>query len=235
MLYMLKNCFIFAGTVKMISMHNEDATARDIAASLLQINAIKLNVKNPFTWASGLRSPIYCDNRQILSFPELRTAVADQLAAIILREFPACEVVAGVASGAIAIGVLVAERLQKPFVYVRPSPKGHGLQNRIEGKLPEGTAVVVVEDLISTGKSSLEAVDAIRDNGSRIIGMVAIFTYEFEQAIQSVQRQDVPLFTLSNYSCLIQLAVDNALITEAELAILKDWRKNPHNYSNDNI
>ncbi len=218
-----------------LDMDNEKATALKIASALLQIKAIKLNVKNPFTWVSGIKAPIYCDNRQTLSYPVLRRMIAADLVALINREFPDCEVIAGVATGAIAHGMLVADRMDKPFIYVRSTAKRHGLSNRIEGNMPPGAAVVVVEDLVSTGKSSLEAVHALREAGAIVLGMVAIFSYELPEAIKWLAHETCSLFTLSHFTALMQQAKDEKLITEEECRVLSLWRQNPENYYHDKI
>lgn len=209
---------------------NKD-TASKTAELLLQINAIKLNSKNPFTWASGWKSPIYCDNRVILSFPAIRNYVKDEFAKNIEKQFGKPDVIAGVATGAIGIGILVAQELGLPFVYVRPEPKKHGRMNQVEGFLQKGQNVVVVEDLISTGKSSLLAVEALRNEGANIKGMAAIFSYGFQVAEDHFKEANVDLFTLSNYENLLDLAVDKEYITETEQELLKDWRKNPSEWS----
>lgn len=205
---------------------NKD-TASKTAELLLQINAIKLNSKNPFTWASGWKSPIYCDNRVILSFPAIRNFIRDEFAKNIEKQFGKPDVIAGVATGAIGIGVLVAQELGLPFVYVRPEPKKHGRMNQVEGFLQKGQNVVVVEDLISTGNSSLLAVEALRNEGANVKGMAAIFTYGFPVAEENFKNANVDLFTLSNYVNLLELAVAKEYITENEEDLLKDWRKNP--------
>lgn len=202
-------------------------TAQQTAELLLQINAIKLNSKNPFTWASGWKSPIYCDNRVILSFPAIRNFIRDEFAKNIEKQFGKPDVIAGVATGAIGIGVLVAQELGLPFVYVRPEPKKHGRMNQVEGFLQKGQNVVVVEDLISTGNSSLLAVEALRNEGANVKGMAAIFTYGFPVAEENFKNANVDLFTLSNYVNLLELAVAKEYITENEEDLLKDWRKNP--------
>jgi orotate phosphoribosyltransferase len=202
-------------------------TATGIAESLLQIKAIKLNPANPFTWASGWHSPIYCDNRRILSFPEVRDQVASAFAEMIAELYPEAEIVAGVATGAIAHGVLAADRLQKPFIYVRSSPKAHGLANQIEGSYEKGAKVVVVEDLISTGGSSLSAVEALRDAGCEVLGMVAIFTYGFDTAVKNFETAGVTLHTLSNYSTLIPLAARQGYVTADQIETLGEWRRDP--------
>ena len=209
---------------------NKD-TASKTAELLLQINAIKLNSKNPFTWASGWKSPIYCDNRVILSFPAIRNYIRDEFAKNIERQFGKPDVIAGVATGAIGIGALVAEDLGLPFVYVRPEPKKHGRMNQVEGFLQKGQNVVVVEDLISTGNSSLLAVEALRNEGANVKGMAAIFSYGFQVAVDNFENAKVDLFTLSNYDNLLDLAVVKEYITEAEQDTLKEWRKNPSQWS----
>lgn len=202
-------------------------TAEKTAELLLQINAIKLNSKTPFLWASGWKSPIYCDNRVTLSFPAIRNYIRDEFANHIENQFGKPDVIAGVATGAIGIGILVAEKLGLPFVYVRPEPKKHGRQNQIEGFLDKGQSVVVIEDLISTGKSSLQAVEALRDSGANIKGMAAIFSYGFEDANTNFKNANLDLFTLSNYENLLNLALEKRYITESEQEILSEWRKNP--------
>lgn len=202
-------------------------TAEKTAALLLQINAIKLNPKNPFTWASGWKSPIYCDNRITLSFTEARKFIRDEFSKNILKEFGKPEIIAGVATGAIGIGILVAEALDLPFIYVRPEAKKHGRQNKVEGHLQKGQTVVVIEDLISTGKSSLLAVEAIREEGGIIKGMAGIFTYGFKIAEENFKNENVKLFTLSNYQYLLKLAVSEKYISEQEKEVLDNWNKEP--------
>lgn len=205
---------------------NKD-TASKTAELLLQINAIKLNPGNPFTWASGWKSPIYCDNRITLSFPPIRNYLKVEFAKNIEKQFGKPDVIAGVATGAIGIGLLVAEVLALPFVYVRPEPKKHGRLNQIEGFLQKGQNVVVIEDLISTGNSSLMAVEALREAGANVKGMAAIFSYGFEIATENFQKANVDLFTLSNYEHLLTLAVAKKYITEGEEKTLQDWRVSP--------
>ena len=205
---------------------NKD-TAKKTAALLLQIKAIKLQPNDPFTWASGWKSPIYCDNRAALSFPEIRNYLRENLAKIIENEYGKPDVIAGVATGAIAIGVLVAQQLNVPFVYVRPEPKSHGKKNQIEGYLEKNMNVVVIEDLISTGKSSLNAVEALRNEGAKVKGMVAIFTYGFNIAKENFKVANVNLHTLSNYDYLLEQSLDSNYITEKELETLNQWRENP--------
>lgn len=201
-----------------------------IAGQLLQIKAIKLQPANPFTWASGWISPIYCDNRKTLSYPDIRNFIKIQFARIIMEKWPEVDVIAGVATGAIAQGALVADLLGKPFVYVRSSPKGHGLENLIEGDLKPGQKVVVIEDLISTGGSSLKAVEALRDNGADVLGMLAIFTYGFHVAEDNFAAAGVEYETLSNYEVLIKVAVESGYVSADDLNALTDWRENPANW-----
>ena len=208
-------------------------TATLVAEKLLQIKAIKLNVNNPFTWASGLRSPIYCDNRITLSFPELRTYIRQQLVKAIQDHFEGVDVIAGVATAGIPQGVLVAEALGLPFVYVRSSKKSHGMTNQIEGRLNSGQSVVVVEDLVSTGKSSLAAVDALRDAGAVIKGMVAIFSYGLQVADDNFSEKNCNLITLSDYNHLIELAVADDYVPENNKFTLMEWRKDPQEWSNN--
>jgi orotate phosphoribosyltransferase len=206
-------------------------TAEKTAELLLQINAIKLNSKNPFTWASGWQSPIYCDNRLILSFPLIRNYIRDEFSKHIEKEFGKPDVIAGVATGAIGIGMLVAECMGLPFIYVRPEPKKHGKQNQVEGFLQKGQNVIVVEDLISTGNSSLMAVEALKEAGANVKGMVAIFTYGFDTAAENFKNANVNLITLSNYDNLLNLAVAKKYITEEEQITLQEWRKSPSTWS----
>lgn len=205
---------------------NKD-TAEKTAELLLQINAIKLNPKNPFTWASGWKSPIYCDNRLTLSFPLIRNYIRDEFSKHIEKQFGKPDVIAGVATGAIGIGVLVAESMGLPFVYVRPEPKKHGRQNQVEGFLQKGQNVVVVEDLISTGNSSLMAVEALREAGANVKGMAAIFTYGFDVAEENFKKAHLDLYTLSNYQNLLGLAVAKRYITEEEQSALAEWSLHP--------
>ena len=206
------------------------STAKQVAEYLLQIKAIKLEPANPFTWASGWKSPIYCDNRKTLSYPEVRTFIRDKFAETIKEVYGDCDVIAGVATGAIAQGALVAEVLNKPFVYIRSSAKSHGLENKIEGEIKAGQKVVVVEDLISTGGSSLNAVEALRSAGCEVLGMVAIFTYGFQTAVDNFANADCKLATLSDYNIMIELAVESGYIREEDVENLKEWRKDPSNW-----
>ena len=197
---------------------------------LLQINAIKLNTKNPFTWASGIKSPIYCDNRLILSNTEVRSYIADQMSNVINKSFSDNYILAGVATGAIAIGALVADRLRKQYIYVRPTPKGHGLKNQIEGSLPAGSDVIVVEDLISTGMSSLNAVNAIKNEGSNIKGMLSIFSYSFDFAIEKFKSEKIDLISLADYNVLIEIAQEEGIVKDEEIEKLQKWREDPENW-----
>jgi orotate phosphoribosyltransferase len=201
--------------------------AERVAQYLLEIEAVKLNVSQPFTWASGMKSPIYCDNRRILSFPEARNFVRESLAAMVRELYPEAEIIAGVATGAIAHGVLVAQLLDLPFVYVRSSQKEHGLGNQIEGYLPEGKKVVVIEDLVSTGQSSLAAVDSLLSAKADVLGMIAIFTYGLEKASENMESAKCPLHTLTNFNILIQQAVNMGAMHHSNLETLEEWRLNP--------
>jgi len=198
-----------------------------IAQSLLQIKAIKLQPANPFTWASGWKSPIYCDNRKTLSYPEVRDFIKESFVQVVTEKFGKPDFIAGVATGAIAIGALVADALNLPFVYVRPKPKEHGLGNQIEGEIPEKKRVIVIEDLVSTGKSSLNAIEALRNQNIEVLGMVAIFTYGFKIAEDNFKNANIQLQTLSNYNQLIQFAVKTGYIKESDLETLNQWRDNP--------
>lgn len=204
--------------------------SRHVAESLLKIKAIKLQPTMPFTWASGWKSPIYCDNRKTLSYPEIRTLIKLEICHIIKDKYPDVEVIAGVATGAIAQGALIADELGLPFIYVRSSPKGHGLENMIEGDLKPKQKVLVIEDLISTGGSSLKAVDAIRNNGCDVLGMVAIFTYEFPQSIEAFKKSKVKLTTLSDYSTVLEVALETDYISANEMETLQEWRQDPANW-----
>lgn len=209
--------------LKIIIMENKEF----IASKLLQIKAIKLQPTNPFTWASGWISPIYCDNRKTLSFPEVRNYIKNQFAQLVTEKYPDVDVIAGVATGAIAQGALVADLLEKPFIYIRSAPKGHGLENMIEGDLKPGQKVVVIEDLISTGGSSLKAVEAVRDAGGVVLGMLAVFTYGFQTAIDNFSAVDVELTTLSDYSTLLNIAARIGYISNQDIKTLEKWREKP--------
>lgn len=194
---------------------------------LLQSKAIKLEPAKPFTWASGWKSPIYCDNRITLSYPQIRNAIRDALTDLIKKNFPEATVIAGVATGAIAQGALVAQELNLPFAYVRSAPKKHGMENLIEGEVQPNQKVVVVEDLISTGSSSLMAVEALRKAGAEVLGMVAIFTYGFDTAVENFKSAGCKLITITDYEQLLEIAVPEGYITASQLGLLKEWRKNP--------
>ena len=202
----------------------------EVANMLLQINTIKVQPSNPFTWASGWKAPIYCDNRKILSFPEVRGFIRDKFAEIIGGKYPGAEVIAGVATGAIAHGVLVAEKLNLPFIYIRSAPKGHGLENLIEGDLKPGQKVVIIEDLVSTGGSSLKAAQAVMDYGAEVLGMVAIFSYGFQQATENFAKAGLELTALSQYDVLIKTAIEKGEIGEKDLHKLMQWREDPANW-----
>ena len=205
-------------------------TAKQVAEHLLQIKAIKLEPTNPFTWASGWKSPIYCDNRKTLSFPEVRTYIKKAFADVVKEKYPEADVIAGVATGAIAQGALVAEELNKPMVYIRSSAKAHGMTNLIEGDIKPGQKVVVIEDLISTGGSSLKAVNALREAGCEVLGMVAIFTYGFQKAVDNFIEADCKLDTLSDYNVMIDRAQEIGYVKAEDVDQLKEWRKDPGNW-----
>lgn len=202
-----------------------------LAKKLLKISAIKLQPDMPFTWASGWNSPIYTDNRKTLSYPDVRNFIKVQLSRIIMENFEDAEVVAGVATGAIAQGALVADTLNLPMVYVRSAPKDHGLENLIEGNIKPGQKVVIVEDLVSTGKSSLKAAQAVKDAGGEVVGMVAIFTYEFPVAEKAFKKAGVKLLTISNYSAMIEAAVKTNYIKESDVETLQQWREDPEHWT----
>lgn len=204
-----------------------ESTQIEVTKKLLEINTIKIQPSNPFTWASGWKSPIYCDNRKILSYPATRTYIRDQFVAVIKEKYPEAEVIAGVATGAIAIGALVAEVLGLPFIYVRSKPKGHGLENLIEGDLEPLKKVVVIEDLVSTGISSLKAAEAINNFGGEVIGMVSIFTYNFPLAKENFKKAKIELTSLSRYQVLIDTAVEIGEITAGQVDTLMKWREDP--------
>ena len=209
-----------------------DQLKRTFAGKLLKIKAIKLQPNNPFTWASGWKSPFYCDNRKALSFPELRTWVKQELVHAVISQFPEADAVAGVATGAIAQGALVADALNMPFVYVRSKAKDHGMQNLIEGELPEGAKVVVIEDLISTGGSSLKAVEALRAAGFEVVGMVASYTYGFPVAKEAFEQANVRLVTLTDYEHVVEEALETGYIAQEDTALLNEWRKDPAHWNN---
>jgi orotate phosphoribosyltransferase len=202
-------------------------TAQKIAGLLLKIKAVELRPDNPFTWASGMKSPIYCDNRKTLSYPEIRTMIRDEFVKMIREKYQEVEVIAGVATGAIAQGVLVADALEKSFIYVRSESKSHGLENQVEGVLYGGQKVIVIEDLVSTGGSSLKAVEAIHKAGGEVLSLLAIFSYNLTRATDSFKEKKCSLITLSNYDTLIDIAFQSGYISKNDLNLLKRWRENP--------
>ena len=204
-----------------------DNTELKIAKILLQINAIKLSPKEPFKWASGWNSPIYCDNRTVLSYPDIRDEIKEELSNLLIKKFGKPDVIAGVATGAIGIGMLVADFLNLPFIYVRPEAKKHGRKNQIEGKIEQNQKVVVIEDLISTGKSSINAVKALRNKNIEVTGMVAIFTYGFDISVENFKNENLKLETLSNYKILVECALKNNYIKSEDLKQLITWNSNP--------
>lgn len=201
-----------------------------IAKYLLQIKAIKINPTNPFLWSSGWKSPIYCDNRKILSYPDIRTFVAEAMTSCMKKHFPNVEVIAGVATGAIAHGMLVAHKMELPFIYVRHEAKSHGLKNKIEGHLENDKQVVVIEDLISTGENSLNVVKAIREAGANVLGLVAIFSYDFESTKNRFNEEKCQYWSLTNYEALINIALEMNLIEPHQFEILQSWRNSPHTW-----
>lgn len=214
-------------------MKNQSDNTAKVAEFLLEVNAVKLQPNNPFKWAAGWNSPIYCDNRKILGHPEIRTFIKNEFVSMVnqLETKPTC--IAGVATGGIAIGALVAESLQLPFCYVRASAKAHGLNNKIEGDLKPDQSVFVIEDLISSGKSSLDAVSALENFGVSVIGLGAIFTYGFEHAVQNFVNAKCDFKTLTNYECLLDIAIDKEYIQSSDLSKLNEWRKSPSNWKKD--
>lgn len=201
-----------------------------VAEKLLQINAIRLNVQNPFTWASGWRSPIYCDNRRILSFPHTRDFIRSEMSNTVFTQFPDAELVAGVATAGIPHGVLVADQLKLPFVYVRSKAKEHGMGKQIEGDVQPGQKAVVIEDLVSTGRSSLDACRALQEAGVKIAGLVAVFSYGFETATSAFAEAGIPFAALSNYEVLIRLAAERGTVDAGQLEILREWRQAPEKW-----
>ncbi len=204
---------------------------KEVAKKLLEIGAVKLNPGKPFTWASGWRSPIYCDNRKILSFPSIRNLIKNELSKLIKNKFQNAEMLAGVATAGIAWGALVADELQLPFIYVRPKPKEHGLGNQIEGFYESNKKVVVIEDLISTGKSSLQVVDVLKNTGLEVIGMVSIFNYGFDIAKENFAKSDITFASLTNYTTLINLAIEKGIVQKETEEILLQWKKDPANWN----
>ena len=198
---------------------------------LTQINAIKLNTKKPFTWTSGIRSPIYCDNRLLLSYPEIREFIADRMSEIIANKYGQKISITGVATGAIAIGAMIAERLNSPYSYVRPEPKGHGLKNQIEGHIEKGSKLVVIEDLISTGKSSLNAIKALKNKNLNVVGMLSVFSYNFDFANKRFQKENISVNSLADYNTLVEMILAEGSITNSESNRLMEWRKDPQSWS----
>ena len=198
---------------------------------LTQINAIKLNTKNPFTWTSGIKSPIYCDNRLVLSYPKIREFIANSMSQIIQNKYGNDISIVGVATGAIAIGIMIAERLNLPYAYVRPEPKGHGLKNQIEGNINKNSNVLVIEDLISTGKSSLNAINALKSNGYNVIGMLSIFSYNFEFANKKFVNEKITINSLADYNTLVEIIESKGEISDEEISRLKKWREDPKSWS----
>jgi len=207
-------------------MTNEKA----VAETLLQIQAIKLNLETPFTWASGWKSPIYCDNRKTLSFPYIRDFVKSELCNVVFEKYPEAEMLAGVATAGIAWGAMAADQLKLPYIYVRPKPKEHGLGNQIEGFYEKGKKVLVIEDLVSTGKSSLQVVDVLKNAGIEVIGMVSLFTYGFDVAQQAFDQYKLPYQSLTNYETLISLAIEKGIVSADQQTVLLNWRKDPANW-----
>lgn len=208
-----------------------DTNARAVAEKLLQIQAIKLNVKSPFTWSSGWKSPIYCDNRKVLSFPYIRDFVKSEMCNVIFAEFPEAGLLAGVATAGIPWGAMAADQLKLPYVYVRSKPKEHGLGQQIEGYYEKGQSVVVIEDLLSTGKSSLQVVDILRNEGLNVLGVVSIFNYGFNTVNQAFEKAGVPFVSLSNYTTLISLALEKGLVSPEEQGVLLKWSQDPANWT----
>lgn len=206
--------------------------AKIVAEKLLQVNAIKLSPNTPFTWASGWKSPIYCDNRKVLSFPYIRDFIKSELCNIIFEKFPDTEILAGVATAGIAWGAMASDQLKLPYIYVRPKPKEHGLGNQIEGYYEKDKKVVVIEDLVSTGKSSLQVVDVLKAQGLEVIGMVSIFTYNFQIAMDAIKSSSLAYYSLTDYNSLIELAVKKGIVTEHDQQLLMAWRENPAEWVN---
>lgn len=204
--------------------------AKAVAEKLLQVKAIKLNAENPFTWASGWKSPIYCDNRKVLSFPYIRDFIKSEMCNMVFEKFPEAELIAGVATAGIAWGAMTADQLKLPFVYVRPKPKEHGMGNQIEGYFEKGQKAVVIEDLVSTGKSSLQVVDVLKEAGVEVTGMVSIFNYGFKVATDAFSKASLNYYSLTDYTALIELAVNNKIVSEDQLDVLLKWRDNPSDW-----
>ena len=206
------------------------STQKYFAEKLMQIKALQLNLQKPYTWASGWHSPVYCDNRKVLSYPYVRDFVKSELANLVLEHFPDAQVIAGVATAGIAHGVMAADLLKLPFIYVRSKPKEHGMGNQIEGVLEKGQKVVVIEDLVSTGKSSLQVVDVLREQGGEVLGMCALFTYGFPVADEAFAKAGLPLYTISNYNALMEVAEEQKLIESEQKTFLEQWRVDPANW-----
>lgn len=204
--------------------------AKMVAEKLLQVNAVKLNVKEPYTWASGWKSPIYCDNRRVLSFPFIRDFIKSELCNVVFSKFPGAELLAGVATAGIAWGAMTADQLKLPYIYVRPKPKEHGLGNQVEGYFEKGQKTVVIEDLVSTGKSSLQVVDVLKEAGVDVIGMVSIFTYGFPVAAEAFAKSGIQYYSLTNYSTLIDLALEKGTVSSTDQDILLKWKDDPANW-----
>lgn len=205
--------------------------AKAVAEKLLQVNAIKLNPEKPFTWASGWKSPIYCDNRKVLSFPFIRDFIKSEMCNVVFEKFPEAEMLAGVATAGIAWGAMAADQLKLPYVYVRPKPKEHGLGNQIEGFYEKGQKVVVIEDLISTGKSSLQVVDVLKEAGVEVTGMVSIFTYGFTVATEAFAKASLTYYSLTDYPALIDLAIEKGIVSAGQQEVLLKWRDDPGNWN----
>lgn len=203
-----------------------------LAKFLLEIKAIKLSPRNPFTWTSGIKSPIYCDNRTVLSYPEVRNFVADSLAAMVKEHFPEVDRLAGIATAGIAHGVLAADRLNMSYCYVRPEPKKHGLKNQVEGHMNEGDKVVLIEDLVSTGKSSMQAVEGVRNEGGVVIGVLALFSYGFADAHKRFADEGIPLYTISNLNVLSEVAAKEGFISGEDIEMVQQFAKDPHSWGN---
>ncbi len=202
-----------------------------VADKLLQVNAVKLSPASPFTWASGWKSPIYCDNRKVLSFPYIRDYIKSEMCNVIFEKFPQAELLAGVATAGIAWGAMAADQLKLPYIYVRPKPKEHGLGNQVEGYYEKGQKVVVIEDLVSTGKSSLQVVDVLKELGLEVVGMVSIFTYGFPVATEMFEKSSLQYYSLTDYPTLIELAVKKGIVAPDQLDVLMNWRDSPSTWS----
>ena len=204
--------------------------AKAVAEKLLQVNAVKLNPDQPFTWASGWKSPIYCDNRRVLSFPFIRDYIKSEMCNVVFEKFPDAQLLAGVATAGIAWGAMAADQLKLPYIYVRPKPKDHGLGNQIEGYFEKGQQTVVIEDLVSTGKSSLQVVDVLKEAGLNVIGMVSIFTYGFAVATEEFNKSSLTYYSLTNYPTLIELAIEKGIVSSGQEEVLLKWRDDPANW-----